>query len=68
MVMARRPTIRLADLKTVIEAMKASGMEPAALDVLPDGTHRWHFTKPADNDDDDLDRELKAYREKHGYD
>jgi len=42
-------------------------MEPCALDSLPDGTYRWHFTTPAANDEDSLDRELQQFEAKHGY-
>ena len=64
--MARRPTVRVADLRSAVEALKQAGMEPSALDIMPDGTHRWHFTKPATTDDD-LDRELAEFDKKHGH-
>lgn len=65
--MPRRPQVRVRDLSSTLEALRSHGIEPCALDLLPDGTHRWHFTKPADNDEDELDRELAEYRAKHGY-
>lgn len=65
--MSRRPGIRLSDLKAALSLMKAAGLTPAALDMRPDGSCRWHFTAPADSDDDGLDRELAEFRRKHGY-
>lgn len=65
--MSRRPTVREADLKTALAALRSAGIEPVSLDIRPDGTLRWHFTKPADSDDDALDRELEAFEAKHGY-
>ncbi len=64
----RRPAVRMSDLKTTLAALQGAGIEPAALDVLPDGTHRWHFTKPALDDEDDLLREIRAFEaKKHGH-
>lgn len=65
--MTRRRTASLATLKTTLQALRESGLQPTALDSLPDGTMRWHFTPPAANDEDSLDRELKAFEAKHGY-
>lgn len=65
--MSRRPALRESDLKTALAVLRSSGIEPVSLDIRPDGTLRWHFTKPDDGDDDDLDRELKAFEAKHGY-
>lgn len=61
----RRP--RLSDLKGTLRVLREGGMEPCALDSLPDGTYRWHFTTPAANDEDSLDRELQQFEAKHGY-
>ena len=61
--MTRRLGIRPSDLRSAINVLLESGLKPSALDILPDGTHRWRFTEAAANDDDDLDRELAAYRE-----
>ncbi|NTB96889.1 hypothetical protein G6M84_10205 [Agrobacterium tumefaciens] len=63
----RRPTLRVRDVAATLEALKKSGLIPTALDTLPDGTFRWHFTPPAQNDEDDLDRELEEFDKKHGY-
>lgn len=65
--MTRRRTTSLASLKTTLQALKESGLQPTALDSLPDGTMRWHFTPPPANDEDGLDRELQAFEAKHGY-
>lgn len=63
----RRPALRVRDVTATLEALKKNGMTPTALDTLPDGTFRWHFTPPAQNDEDDLDRELAEFDKKHGY-
>ena len=65
--MTRRRRTSLSALKTTLQALKESGVEPTALDSLPDGSFRWHFTPPATNDEDALDRELAAFEAKHGY-
>lgn len=64
---ARRPRVRMSELKTTLSLLRECGMKPCALDTLPDGTYRWHFTEPAANDEDDLDRELAAFEAKHGH-
>lgn len=64
---SRRPRVRMSDLKAALAALKEVGREPCALDILPDGTHRWHFTQPATNAEDDLDRELAEFEAKHGH-
>ncbi|MBA8798297.1 hypothetical protein FHW77_002003 [Agrobacterium sp. RC10-4-1] len=63
----RRPSLRVRDVAATLEALKKNGMTPTALDTLPDGTFRWHFTPPAQSDEDDLDRELAEFDKKHGY-
>ncbi len=60
----RRP--RLSDLKTTLRLLQDEGLRPAALDTLPDGTYRWHFTEPASAGENELDRELAAFGKKHG--
>ncbi len=57
----------LSALKTQLQAMKESGMPPTALDSLPDGSFRWHFTQPLANDETALDRELAEFDKQHGY-
>jgi hypothetical protein len=64
---ARRPTLRIRDVNATLEALKRNGMTPTALDTLPDGTFRWHFTPPALDNGDELDRELAEFDRKHGY-
>ena len=65
--MSRRPSVRVSDLKAALVVMREFDMKPCALDTLPDGTHRWHFTPPAPHDEDTLDRELEAFEAKHGH-
>ncbi|TPM92689.1 hypothetical protein [Mesorhizobium sp. B2-1-3A] len=65
--MSRRPALRPSDLVNALAALKQAGVEPSSLEVLPDGTHRWHFTKPAASDDNDLDKELAEFDARHGH-
>lgn len=62
-----RSKARISDLKRTLITLKELGMKPSALDTLPDGTHRWHFTNPIPHDENDLDRELEAFEAKHGH-
>lgn len=55
----RRRTVRERDVRAGLEAIRANGLTPTALDISPDGTMRWHFTPVADNDELALDREFK---------
>lgn len=64
--MSRRRT-SLSALKTTLQALRESGIQPAALDSLPDGSFRWHFTPPPANDETALDRELAEFDKQHGY-
>ena len=64
---SRRPTLRVRDVNATLEALKKNGMTPTALDTLPDGTFRWHFTPAPQGDDTDLDRELAEFDKRHGY-
>lgn len=60
----RRP--RLSELKDTLRLLRDSGLAPSALDTMPDGTYRWHFTPPATNDETALDRELEEFEAQHG--
>lgn len=62
-----RKRVRMADLKSTLAVLRQFDIKPCALDTLPDGTHRWHFTTPAPHDENDLDRELAAFEAKNGY-
>ena len=57
----------MSELKATLQALRDGGIEPCALDTLPDGTYRWHFTPPPANDESALDRELAAFEGKNGY-
>lgn len=61
----RRP--RLSELKGTLKVLQENGLKPCALDRLPDGTIRWHFTEPPAGDETVLDRELAEFEAKHGY-
>lgn len=63
----RRPRPRLSELKATLQALRDAGIAPVALDTLPDGTYRWHFTAPPANDETSLDRELAEFEARHGY-
>ena len=65
--MSSRRRLRLSEVKATLALLREQGITPCALDTLPDGTVRWHFTEPELNAEDALDRELAAFREKHGY-
>jgi hypothetical protein len=41
--------------------LDALGRRSGVLLDAPDGTHRWHFTKPPNADEDDLDKELAEF-------
>lgn len=62
----RRQRPRLSQLKNTLKILRDGGMSPTALDTLPDGTYRWHFTAPASNDETALDRELEEFEAQHG--
>ena len=65
-IMNSRPRLRASDIKTVLNALRTSGLEPVSLDILPDGTYRWNLKPPADDDEAELDRELAEWSKKHG--
>lgn len=65
--MTRRQSVRASDLKTTLSALRQGGLSPTALDTMPDGTLRWHFTQPLQNEQSDLDRELAEFERKHGH-
>lgn len=65
--LTRRLGIRPSDLRSAISVLLESGLKPSALDILPDGTHRWRFTEAAANDDDEVDRAFAEFDKRHGY-
>ena len=64
----KRTRVRSSDLRATLAALEAAGVKPVALDTLPDGTNRWHFVLPVENDEVDLDKELAEFERKHGGD
>lgn len=64
--MARRAAVRSSDITTTLSALKEAGIVPVAMDTLPNGGVRWHFTPPDQSDEDELDRELREHEERHG--
>ena len=63
--MSAKRRISLSSLKTTLRALQESGLAPVALDQLPDGTLRWHFTLPRVNGESELDRELAEWETKN---
>lgn len=61
-----RNGIRERDLKAMLKCLREFGLQPRALDAMPDGTLRWHFGSPEISDDDLLDRELAEFEARHG--
>tara|TARA_R100000365_G_C2747452_1_gene77370 strand:- start:1076 stop:1276 length:201 start_codon:yes stop_codon:yes gene_type:complete len=56
---------RASDIKSALSAFTAAGIKAKALDMLPNGTLRWHFQDLPMDEDVDLDRELAAFEAKH---
>ncbi len=63
--MARRAAVRPQDIRTTLAVLREHGIAPTALDTLPDGTCRWHFTERAALSEDDLDREIEEFEQRH---
>ena len=57
---------RKPDIGAVLASLSAAGFEPQALDILPDGTYRWHLSDPRPGADAELDRELEEFGKRHG--
>jgi hypothetical protein len=47
-----------------VTALEARGLQPCAVDYLPNGTIRFHLSSPTH--EDDLDRELAKFEAQHG--
>lgn len=65
--MTRRQSFRASDIKTILCALQKSGLSPTAMDTMPDGTVRWHFTPTSQNEQNDLERELAEFERRHGH-
>mgnify|MGYP000947048511 CR=1 FL=1 len=63
----RKVVVRQSDLRAALAALQDAGLHPKTLDILPDGTMRWHFVEPGDAGDDEVECELAAWRKKRGY-
>ena len=62
----RRPALRRR-VNAGAAALEARGLRPCAVDILPTGTVRFHFTAPVPaGDEADLDRELADFEARHG--
>lgn len=64
--MSRRAALRVNDIKSTLAALRAGGLQPTRFDVLPDGSQRWYFTRTAEDEEHDLDRELREFEASHG--
>lgn len=64
--MPRRATLRVNDIKSTLAALRAGGLQPTRFDVLPDGSQRWYFTPTVEENESDLDRELREFEAAHG--
>lgn len=65
--MTKRAGIRASDINTTIHALQKHGITPTALDAMPDGTLRWHFTQPSETGQTALEKEWAAFEAKHGH-
>lgn len=65
--MTRASRLRKSDLRAALAAIQEAGLHPKALDILPDGTMRWHFVESVDAGDDEVDRAFAEFDRKHGY-
>jgi hypothetical protein len=64
--MQRRPALRRRVGAGAAE-LEARGLRPCAVDILPEGTIRFHITAPAGQGNEaDLDRELAEFEARHG--
>ncbi|MEZ5807905.1 MAG: hypothetical protein R3D65_09520 [Zhengella sp.] len=61
-----RAKIGTRQMKATLSVLREAGLEPTALDLMPDGTYRWHLASPSIDDTDDLDRELLEFKSRHG--
>jgi hypothetical protein len=61
-----RNGVRERDLKATLKCLREFGIQPTALDTMPDGTLRWHFGPFDVSDDHLLDRELAEFEARHG--
>lgn len=49
----------------VAKGLAEAGLSVSQLDVLPDGTLRWYFGTVPNDEDAELDRELREFEAKH---
>lgn len=65
--MNKRLPVRARDLKPTLDFLQKRGLAPTALDTMPDGTIRWHFTPTIQTEQDALDKELAEFEARHGH-
>ncbi len=64
----RRPALRRR-VSAGAAALEARGLRPCAIDILPNGTVRYHLIARGATEEsgaDDLDRELADFEARHG--
>lgn len=63
--MQARRKISSSRVAAVAKGLADAGLSPSQLDVLPDGTLRWHLGGAPNDEDAELDRELREFEAKH---
>ena len=61
----QRPGLRERDLRSALKLFQEFGVQPTALDAMPNGMLRWYFG-PVGTTEDELDKELQEFEARHG--
>ncbi len=61
----QRPGLRERDLRSALKLFQEFGVQPTALEIMPNGMLRWHFG-PVGTTEDELDKELQEFEARHG--